>query len=600
MRRRDFVAMLGATASLAVLRRSLAQPAATRAAVVIGVNKSGDLPTLNAAAAGAQEMARWLREEGFEVKELTDVEGPVTASDVFKAVNAFVKLETLDQLLVYFSGHGYLSGNSEHWLLSEAPDDPNQSISTVESVTLARRTRIPNVIFISDACRSTSASLGVQGMHGSLIFPNAEDAGDGSVEIDQFYAALPGASALELPVNESAQKFEGIYTAAFLTAYQQPDAAMVKTLNGVSFVPNRLMKDYLRREVPKRAEAHNVQLSQQPESRIESGETTYIGRVIATTVAGTPTPPAPAEPPEPVTIADVAIASLESAGVSTGRFRVRPASEVADLARESGFSDVRREVLTSVSTNVRIETWCGFVVYGAQVSGIKTGREEMRAVLLDKGGDDRPAIIQLQPGVGSVAIRFRDGSGTVAVALHGHVGTLTVRDGGVANLTYLSRDVDSGTMERLNEMRASVAAAAQYGVFRFDGDRATRTRWAEQMADRIRVLKGIDPSLGLYAAYAYFDADLMDKVRSVADIMRGDLSVDLFDAAMLSGRLSRGVAGRVEPMFPLLTQGWGLLRVTGVTVPSGLLAARDHLKPSLWTTFDAEGMTIAEKYLRGY
>ena len=60
----------------------------------------------------------------------------------------------------------------------------------------------------------------------------------------------------------------------------------------------------------------------------------------------------------------------------------------------------------------------------------------------------------------------------------------------------------------------------QFGVFRFDGSKETRTRATTAMADRIRVLKSIDPTLGVYATYAYHDAGLRDKMESVRYICR--------------------------------------------------------------------------------
>src|SRR5262249_25505304 len=68
-----------------------------------------------------------------------------------------------------------------------------------------------------------------------------------------------------------------------------------------------------------------------------------------------------------------------------------------------------------------------------------------------------------------------------------------------------------------------------------EGDRETRTAVAQRLADQIRVLKGIDPTLGVYAAYAYADANLTDQTRSVRSFMQGDLGIDLFDVALLAG-----------------------------------------------------------------
>jgi hypothetical protein len=83
--------------------------------------------------------------------------------------------------------------------------------------------------------------------------------------------------------------------------------------------------------------------------------------------------------------------------------------------------------------------------------------------------------------------------------------------------------------------------------------------------------------------------------------MRGDLGVDLFDVAMLAGELSgRSLAAddAAVPFCPMLSQGWSLLRVKNVQLRAEVASARDHLRDSLWTTFDREGMDIATNALR--
>ena len=85
------------------------------------------------------------------------------------------------------------------------------------------------------------------------------------------------------------------------------------------------------------------------------------------------------------------------------------------------------------------------------------------------------------------------------------------------------------------------------------------------MGDKISAGKGFDPTLGLYAASAYADADILEEVRSVRDYMRIDLGVDLFDVAMLSDEFSRLLPReKTVPFLPMLSQGWNLLRVKGV------------------------------------
>jgi hypothetical protein len=123
------------------------------------VDKAGNLPVLHGAASGARTVGDWLRAEGFEVTPLIDDGHPVRAGDIFNAVKTLVSQGTLEQLIVYFSGHGFINGFAEIWMLSEAPDNPNEAVSLTESVDLARGSAIPNVVFISDACRSRPDSL---------------------------------------------------------------------------------------------------------------------------------------------------------------------------------------------------------------------------------------------------------------------------------------------------------------------------------------------------------------------------------------------------------------------------------------------------------
>src|SRR5689334_11601306 len=101
----------------------------TRAAVAIGVDRTGGLQPLQAAARGAEDVADWLRREGYDVTCLTDLRGdPVRLSDVAAAVTTYVELGTVEKLVVYFAGHGYLNVSSEVWLLSGAPENANEAI----------------------------------------------------------------------------------------------------------------------------------------------------------------------------------------------------------------------------------------------------------------------------------------------------------------------------------------------------------------------------------------------------------------------------------------------------------------------------------------
>jgi len=83
-----------------------------RAAIVIGVDRTGNLPVLRAGASGAREMAAWLDGEGFDVRLFVDDQQPVTASRITDEIANLIDQGTLEQLVIYFSGHGFLHSYS--------------------------------------------------------------------------------------------------------------------------------------------------------------------------------------------------------------------------------------------------------------------------------------------------------------------------------------------------------------------------------------------------------------------------------------------------------------------------------------------------------
>ena len=110
-----------------------------RALVAIGVDKTGGLPILKAAADGANKIATWAGSQGFDITLLTDKLAPVTLADVTASIYKLVNKRIYDQLVVYFSGHGLLKGpNYEVWLLSGVPVNPNEAVNVTGSIDLSR------------------------------------------------------------------------------------------------------------------------------------------------------------------------------------------------------------------------------------------------------------------------------------------------------------------------------------------------------------------------------------------------------------------------------------------------------------------------------
>jgi Caspase domain len=612
MRRRDVLVGGLAWAQLVVAsRNALAQGGgpSTRAAVVIGVNKTGNLPILQAAVSSAKSVAAWLHDdEGFAVTLIVDDTQPVTAGAIKQAVSTLVGQGTLTKLIVYFSGHGMSIGYNEYWLLTGAPDDGNEAVSVVECVELAHKSGIPNVILISDACRSIpeyNASL----VRGTLMFPNKRLLpGSPRSDVDRFLATEPGAPAFEVKL--AADNYTGIYTSTLLDAFRNPKPEMVRTIEGESVVPNVMLQEFLLREVPLRFAQIDLQHTQYPDSRIESRDNAYIGHAL-----GPPTPTASTNVPPTVTIRDVANHqfSLSGVGPLSSLRNVSP-QILEQTASDSGFQAAQKSIVEANSVD-SFDVKTGFAIRGARVrEALAAGDSRAENVVINGTSGALVRISQPRDRPVTVGLMFEDGSGAVVAALPGFIGTLTVDDGRVMSVTYQpSRNSPrwseyGGERMRLDQLRALVATAARFGVLRIEGTREDKTNAARRLADQIRVLKGIDPTLGIYAAYAYADANLTDQVRSVRSFMRGDLEIDLFDVALVADAIRtnlpltsdiqvRGspdlqLAGQfdVVPFCPMLTQGWQLLRVKEVSLPEGAERARDDMRQALWTTFGPRGM----------
>lgn len=598
MKRRVFLAA-GATAIGAAYLPpiSLAQNV-KKAAVVIGVDKAGSLTPLNAAASGARSFADWLQGEGFDVTRFIDGKDEnddpirIKIDPIFDAINGIVQNGTYHQLVVYFAGHGFLNSYRELWMLSDAPNNPNQAISLVECQRLSRRTGIPNVIFISDACRSTASSLAADSVRGSVIFPGGSPGGGSPTKVDTFLATQEGDPAYEVGVAESTGSYFGIYTESFLQAYRSPTADMVTDVDGVSVVLNRDLEEWLSRDVSRRAQMRDINLDQRPETIVTSEN--YIGRVAATPEAVGALPG-----PGPTFQTATALAFVERGFDVLATDIEVPQATVRDSRQTREFDRARQRIATAVEQAPKsFETETGLFVSGTDVDEVHVAAGMGHVELAPEKG---PGVIRLAPVSHqpySAAIRFAGGAGTVVAALPGYIGTIVVDDGRVVSVSYLrsgTRTTDSDEDSRLAELRELVATSARFGTFRIPGTGDEQRDRAEALGNKIRMLKSIDPTLGIYSAYAYSEADLVNKIQSVHSFMGSDIGGEIFDVALLAGVLRDRVpeerAG-VAPFCPMLSQGWGLLRISNVQLDPRIDAARDHIEPALWTTFRPAGMDI--------
>jgi len=600
MNRRELLSASLCLSALALDDFAYAQSVSPRVAVVIGVDQTGSLPKLQATD-GANAVADWLAGEGFEVKRFVDTQQKVRQSDIFDCIAEFVGRGNVEMLVLYFAGHGFQSTSyNEWWLLSDAPQNPNEAISVIETVTQAKLCGIPNVVIISDACRSTPDSLQAAGVRGVIVFPNLPSSKSGRVDVDRFSATSAGDKAFELPVSESVKRgYQGIFTASFLEAFASPDDDMVKSLaDGSQVVPNRNLSGYLEREVQKRAQQKSIMMNQVPDVDVNSNDLIYMGRAKGRSHATSLNQVIPSN-----TIVDYALQKAGARFTNGGLLSMSTDGitdqDIVDRSEEIGFSSVRERVASSRTPDAFMGRTGFFFpgVFPTQIALLSDGKAELSSLNEPNasGGIIDVSLPDRRMGM-NIAVRFGDGSGTILSALDGYICNVAVsEDGGIDNISYApSGETERArayaeSAERLRRLQGVFAAASHLGALRIKGNREEKVQSARSMAQDIR-FRGIpDVTLALYAAYAFWATDHTEELASLTNALDEILGVPLFDLHLLLNRelsVRRGV-----PSFPMLTQGWDLLRVLGAT--SRLTdALRPHLKRSVWTIFEAPGAEL--------
>lgn len=145
--------------------------------------------------------------------------------------------------------------------------------------------------------------------------------------------------------------------------------------------------------------------------------------------------------------------------------------------------------------------------------------------------------------------------------------------------------------DELEARRAAAAVDALNGTFSVESSGDTA------LADYVRFLKRVDPTLGIYACYAYARAGKFDEIADIYRIMSSEPETVPFDVAMLAARSGGATFPSAAPGMPLLTQGWMMLGRFQQSLPPALAQAREFLEPSLWATFSDAGMRILEAYV---
>ncbi|HVF58489.1 MAG TPA: caspase family protein [Thermoanaerobaculia bacterium] len=577
-----------------------------RAAVLIGVSKTGGLPELQAVQTGIAHMLAWAATQGIggdRLVVLTDQAGKVRAHQIVDAIEKLVEQRTLDQLVVYFSGHG-IHNRGDYWLLSDAPVKTAEAVNVEGSIQLARYCGVEHVVLLSDACRTAADGIQAQGVTGAEIFPN--DPVDGlERKVDAFFACARGKPALEVrDPAESAGAFSALYTEVLSECLAGRHAAVLDRVEEagaeVGLVRAWKLGDELLARVPPRLKAKlgkTPTVNQTPVARVLSREA-WLSRIpgeqLPRVSRGAIRTPAAAPPA--VTAFDTADKLLSTAlAGDLGSF----GSLLGNAPGGPGSALLRSTTGTLASPfgPTHYETGCGFKLRGARVRAVhSTGAAHE---ILDQDG----TLVRITPqhGAVSVLLELSDGRGVLLPAIPEFLAELTFEDDELAHVAYEPSDLSprwndyAARRDELRALRAAIAAAAGMGVFRLTGDNALH------LARGMQIAKSIDPSMALYAAYAYHDLGRRDRIREMQSFLRGDLGITFFDIALLAADDSLQTLyrdGSVLPPVPLLSQGWSLLSAFRAPVSQALLELQRYLRPSLWTLFDPAGTQALVKAFR--
>lgn len=596
-------------------------PGLKRAYVLIGVKKAKTLPELQAVWENVAEMREWAESQGAKARDviaITDEETPVTADRIYQAISSLCDLGTIDQLVVYFSGHGVNSARSEFWLLSDAVENPNAAVNLSGSMDLARYGVIPHVVFISDACRTAASGIQAQSVIGQSIFP-VKSSPTGARFIDVFYGTAIGDPSYEVEdIDEAVAGYRAVYTDALVFALKGHYADILKRSedNKTDLVCPWPLHEFLKRHVA--GSLYDLGIKdkyQTPDAIISSRDDAYLSALPVDRQKSTLESDGRSE--EATEFADVLLKEMAFASDATQRViddarTVDIVSIHDDITRTTSpwpeglepikaekirFADEVRETFKDFGPKT-LPNQRGLKVRGAKVvdavaAGVETKVSESGSVV---------EFSTRGPTIANVLVVVESGHGVVIPGLQGYFAGLTFDQEVMTDLSFVPDEASDRyhayerRQKEIHGLRTVIAASSRRGRFRLGkGD--------EELARRMQLGKSVDPGLALYAAHAYREQGNERWLNEMAGFLRRDLKVDLFDVALLSStpekKFPHSEMRRLAPFAPLMSQSWPILQVRKHDPPARLRGIEQHtIKTSLWTVYTPEGVDLIRQSIQ--
>jgi hypothetical protein len=543
-----------------------------RALVLIGVQSTGKMPQLPGVRDALQAMRDWASNQGIPddlIAEISDLDGAVVAAaDVFATVKRFIEKPSLEQLLIFFCGHGIAIAYSEFWLLSGAPADPNAAVNVAKSAEMASHGRVPHVVFVSDSCRTAAPTIEFQSITGTVIVPNPTGTRPSNA-VDVFYACLLGDPAHEVQDPHVAAKYHAIYTEAFTSGLEgsYPESLDPGVEDGVAvnFIrPGQLAKA-LPDRVADRIEQLNAtfSISQWPDARISYNPQAWLSRIQIAESA-----------PPPVTVGDdwdSRTTDPDGAGLRGAKFRPPPPPHSPSRPAPATSAAVAAVKRLRARIHLTHAPRTGVAFRGADVADVWVARGTQASW-------HGPAIEVGLPddtSVGRVLACLDCGVCAVLPIIRNYAAIATIEDNQLVDVWFAASSTRAAAQDTVNypAFRAEVAARARYGL------RTPEGGWSTALHD--------DPSIAIYRAYALADTGRWDEIADVNDQLQTVLGTTFFDLQLLAAATPTSA----PPGFPLLSRGWALLDAAS--------AAGVYPTPmnSLWTLFPESSVSQLRKSL---
>ncbi|MCU0440444.1 MAG: caspase family protein [Raineya sp.] len=619
--------------------------------ISIGINKVSGLNPLNSAVKGAEEFAEWGKSQNYHVSLFTDVEKKVCLSEIFDGISKIIDAKNCEKLIIFFSGHGILkSPSQEIWLLSDAKINPNESINLTTSIDYANTCGIPYIVFISDACRILPNELQLTG-NGGVIFPICP--ANQSCAIDILYATRAGHPAMEQNSINNSKKF-GLFTKAIIDVLKGYYPEIIESQNmknlstyynlndlntnpnyknlsdGIWYINTINSEDSIKSIVEQSANEISISLTQSPEIVIRyqkpkpnlaeftdtqaknlllSGKNQVTNRIPDDSILMKNTQN---YLEDGIFFINNDITSFNKVLKDLQLIPKSLKSKKSNLIKNGEKIFASKDIVEKLKE----EIGTGLIIIGTKIKDIiLNGLDHVYIKDNDFG-----QTINIYPDErlqysGSTFRRSKLNSNTGLIILDNgqsipiaildrYIGTLIFQKNYLLTINYTPVDQDhyfafSERENDINFIRAFIASAANEG---FDYSKTFKHVFNQRgdinddldIGLILRRFESLDPSLGLYAAYAYRQVGKFKDIQSIYSYLRLDDDI-IFDIAMLADKLD-STSQNCIPFCPMMSLGWAYRKRFESFIPKTIQKASEFLIPSLWTTFDRNGTKLLETF----